>query len=82
MKEKEKDPRNLGEGACRASTRRRRALHLEPNNVDTLCNFGWMLHDVKRDYDAAERLYKQARARGLSVLGLLLEAVSGMRAIC
>ena len=50
--------------------------------MDTLCNFGWMLHDVKRDYDAAERLYKQARARGLSVLGLLLEAVSGMRAIC
>ena len=31
--------------------------------MDTLCNYGWLLHDVKRDYDAAEKLYKQARWR-------------------
>ena len=38
----------------------KRALNLDPQNVNTLCNYGWLLHDVRRDHDAAEQLYKQA----------------------
>ncbi len=40
-------------------TIRIRALALDPENVNTLCNYGWMLHDVRRDHDGAEKLYKR-----------------------
>ena len=36
-----------------------RALYLDNAHVNTLCNYGWLLHDFHRDYDKAEKFYKR-----------------------
>jgi Tfp pilus assembly protein PilF len=58
------------------------SIHLSLS-AGTLCNYGCFLEDVRRDYDAAETMFKQALASNprhvgaLCNYGTLLQEVRG-----
>jgi hypothetical protein len=45
--------------------------------VNTLCNYGWLLHDVRRDHDAAEQVIRYTSTSVTLVLRGALVLVRG-----
>jgi Tfp pilus assembly protein PilF/Ca2+-binding EF-hand superfamily protein len=43
-----------------AEAKYKHALRLDPNHVLTLCSYGVLLYDVRRDHERAEKMYKRA----------------------
>ena len=43
-----------------AEAKYKHALRLDPNHVLTLCSYGVLLYDVRRDHESAEKMYKRA----------------------
>ena len=38
------------------------AAQIDPREATTLCNYGWLMHQVRHDVRAAEDMYKRALA--------------------